>query len=192
MNKTIEPNRTNNKFIYVVVLIVVLSSIWIFSDAGNRSHSSAVEYKLSIDFVVQDLSGKEFKGSSLLGKTVLLDFWAVWCAPCIAAFPQLNELGTELKDKNFEIIGITLYSGNSEDIQSTLDQHTVDYPIYVGDNDEISQRYRIIGFPTYHLITPKGDVYKKYVGESPDLFDRIKADVELINAEHNQVALIQE
>ena len=193
MNNSQKQKSKGKEAFYVVTVIALLSSsLWLYSKPMNSSKIADNEEKLAIDFVAHDLSGNEFKGSTLLGKTVLLDFWAVWCAPCITAFPELNKLEEELKDKNFEVIGIALYSGNSEDIQATLDQHNVDYRILIGDNDVMSQRYRIIGFPTYYLITPDGAIFKKYVGVLPDLFERIKSDVVEVNAKQKQAALIKE
>jgi len=43
----------------------------------------------------------------LKGKVLLLEFWATWCAPCIKAFPHLNELKSKFKNSDFEIIAIT-------------------------------------------------------------------------------------
>jgi peroxiredoxin len=45
---------------------------------------------------------------SLKGKTVLIDFWASWCAPCRLANKKLAPLYNEYKDENFEIVGISL------------------------------------------------------------------------------------
>src|SRR5262249_27114190 len=55
------------------------------------------------------LNGKPVKLSDLKGKVVLLDFWAVWCGPCVAMFPHLREWHQEYKDKGLEIVGLTTY-----------------------------------------------------------------------------------
>jgi thiol-disulfide isomerase/thioredoxin len=132
--------------------------------------------KPAIDFVATDLNGKPFYGRSLEGKIVLLDFWAVWCPPCLKAIPVLGKLHRDLGGEDFQVLGIAVYSGTREDVSGLVREHHIEYPMVVGD-DDIVEDFGVIGYPTYFVIDPEGAVYKKYVGELEDLYDRVARDV---------------
>ena len=130
-------------------------------------------------FTVTRLDGGPFDAGELAGRAVLIDFWAVWCAPCIAAFPQLSRLHDDLGGSGFQVLGVAVYSGSREDVAEFLVDHPVTYPMVVGD-ESLTERFGVIGFPTYFLIAPNGSVYRQYVGEMPDLYDTVAADLDLL------------
>ncbi|MFO0492586.1 MAG: TlpA disulfide reductase family protein, partial [bacterium] len=43
------------------------------------------------------------------GKVYVVEFWATWCGPCIAAFPHLSKLQAEYKDKGVTFIGVNVW-----------------------------------------------------------------------------------
>jgi thiol-disulfide isomerase/thioredoxin len=64
-------------------------------------------------------SGEPFDMDTLKGKVVLVDFWASWCGPCRAEFPNLRELYTKYHDRGFEIVGVNL-DEREEDMLNVL------------------------------------------------------------------------
>ncbi len=141
--------------------------------------AQAPDDRLAIDFQATRLDGTLFNGSDLEGHVVLLDFWAVWCRPCIEAFPKLNHFARELAEGDVEIIGIAVHSGSPDEVADFLEGHDIQYPVVVAHEDLV-YRLDVIGYPTYLLVGPDGAIYKRYVGDLSNLTDRIMRDVVML------------
>lgn len=139
-----------------------------FSPVAARSTPSDM-----FDFEAVDLEGQPFRGESLRGKTVLVDFWAVWCAPCIKAFPRLSELQDELGSDRFQVLGIAAYSGGPAQVKKFLRDKAVRYRVVVADADLV-EHFQVIGYPTYLLIGPDGTIRETFVGDLNRFYDEIR------------------
>ena len=162
-----------------VFLFLLLNSVGCApkaEDAAEAPEAIAEKARLAIDFQAVDLQNRPFSGLSLKGKTVLLDFWAVWCKPCIAAFPTLKKLNRDFEDKNFEVVGVAVYSGGPQEVAKFIAPHDLDYTVVVGSEDLVFQ-FGVIGYPTYLLVGPDGKIYKKYVGEAKNLYSEVKEGI---------------
>lgn len=117
----------------------------------------------AVDFRQTDDKGNEFKLSSLRGKYVLVDFWASWCVPCRAENPHLLKAYNELKDKNFEIVGVSLDETKSAWLNAV--KHDGMPWIQVSDlkgfKSDVALQYGISAIPQNFLINPEGIVIAK-------------------------------
>ena len=120
-----------------------------------------------------------FNPATVDGKIVLLDFWATWCSPCLAAFPALKALQDKFGDDNFQLISIALYSGDAEQLGWIKDEYQLTHTMLVGDAN-VPIVYDIIGFPTYLLMDRDGRLLRRYVGDFDDPVGRISKDVALL------------
>ena len=69
--------------------------------------------ELAPSFSLHDTKGETISLSSLHGRIVLLDFWATWCAPCIASLPDIRKLAQQFPVDQFALVSIN----EDEDIE---------------------------------------------------------------------------
>ncbi|MCD0490492.1 AhpC/TSA family protein [Pedobacter sp. MC2016-14] len=130
----------------------------------------------AVDFTQTDDKGNEFKLSSLKGKYVLVDFWASWCVPCRAENPHLLKAYNQLKNKNFEIVGISLDETKAAWLNAV--KHDGMPWIQVSDlkgfKSEIAVKYGISAIPQNFLINPDGVIVAKNL-RGEDVNEKIAA-----------------
>lgn len=114
------------------------------------------------DFAQPDVNGKAIKVSDFLGKYVLIDFWASWCAPCRAENPHLVKAYEKYHPKGLEIIGVSLDDSKGKAAWlKAIEQDGLPW-IHVADlkgwSNEAAVLYGVRGIPQNYLIDPSGTI----------------------------------
>jgi len=108
-----------------------------------------------------DLSGHTWRAGELEGRFVLLDFWATWCAPCLAELPHLRRLDEGYGRDDLLIVGIALDALDRRGLRSFLLRHGVAWPQVHekrGVESEIARRFGVEALPATVLVDREGRV----------------------------------
>ena len=114
--------------------------------------------KVVPNFSATDLEGNPISLEQYRGKVVLLDFWAVWCAPCIAEMPNVKKVYDTYKDKGFDIIGISL-DFDEKKLRDYLKENDIPWrQVFSGKilDNPVALHYSIRSIPTQWLIDKDG------------------------------------
>jgi thiol-disulfide isomerase/thioredoxin len=109
------------------------------------------------------------------GKVVMLDFWATWCGPCIAAMPKVQALQSRYKKQGVTVLGILVdASNNAARAQGILDRQQVSY-LNLLDNSKVKKLYQVSSYPRYIIINKKGTVTFDGAADASQLEQAIQA-----------------
>ncbi len=116
---------------------------------------------------IETIDGKTFDLASHRGQWVIINFWATWCAPCIAEMPELSAFIKARKD--VDGIGLAFEDTDRQEILDFLKKNPVDYPVAQVDVDAPPADFDVPrGLPTTYLIAPDGRVAKQFLGPVKD------------------------
>ncbi|QKG56814.1 TlpA family protein disulfide reductase [Hymenobacter sp. BRD128] len=128
-----------------------------------RAHLALATGQPAPDFTLADASGKKVSLSSLRGKVVYLDFWATWCAPCLAEMPASLELRKKFAGRDVVFLYVSL-DGQAADWQNYLATKQVASPnaVQLHDggafNGAAPKAFNVQAIPSYWLIGRDGRI----------------------------------
>ncbi len=154
----------------------VLASYERRAQAAETKNALVGKAAPELNFKWSSQPGFAAKLSELKGKVVVLDFWATWCGPCIASFPNIRELATHYKGADVVVIGVTSLQGYVAGLQPAridtkgdpqkeyalmpdfMKAKDMTWTVAFSEEEVFNPAYGVTGIPHMSIIAPDGTV----------------------------------
>jgi len=119
------------------------------------------------EFTLSDRNGRRTSIATWAGKSLIVNFWATWCAPCRREIPLLESLSGEWGGRGVEVVGVAV--DHRDTVAAYADELKIPYPILVGEEDALDVAAKLgvdtPVFPFTVFTDRHGEVVTLYVGE---------------------------
>ena len=160
----------------------VLTQHWVKVPAGESSAPNPADFAAPIpggalpppkipdrlpQFSLADRSGKPTSIESFSDKSLIINFWATWCAPCRSEIPLLQSLHEEWAGRGVSVVGIAV--DQRDKVLEFADRFKIGYPLLIGEQDALDAA-AALGvatpvFPFTVFTDRRGEVVALYIGE---------------------------
>ena len=118
----------------------------------NAEPVPATPFRHKVEGLVREVDLRDFAG-----RVVVLNFWATWCAPCVAEMPSLDRLQAALGDEGIAVVALSEDRGGFTQIDAFFEDHGLAaLERYHDPNGAVAQAFGLAALPTTVLIGPDG------------------------------------
>jgi thiol-disulfide isomerase/thioredoxin len=137
------------------------------------------------EFTLTDRDGVPRTLQHWAGKSLIVNFWATWCAPCRREIPLLEQLQRERGAEGFQVVGIA--ADFRDKVLAYADEMKIAYPLLIGEQEALDAATAFgvdaVGFPFTIFTDQQARIVVAHVGElTADEADLILGAVTEVNA----------
>ena len=140
-------------------------------------------------FALADRAGKATSIASFGGKSLIINFWATWCAPCRSEIPLLETLHSEWAGRDVSVVGIAV--DYRDKVLEFADRFKIGYPLLIGEQDALdaAAAFGVESpvFPFTVFTDRRGEIVALYIGE----LHRPQAELILSEVQHLNKDLVE-
>lgn len=125
-----------------------------------------------------DSNGNSGRFSDHHGKWLVINYWAIWCKPCIEEIPELNHLAAE-NPQNLVLLGVDFDGSQGEKLQASIEKLAIGFPVLLTNPAPILAYEVPKVLPTTLIFDPQGRLAHTLIG--PQTADSLLAKMETSN-----------
>src|SRR5262249_42460598 len=145
----------------VIAILFGLIALPRLSPRSKNEGHAATDFTLEV--IHGGDPGNRIRLSDLLGKAVILDFWASWCVPCREQMPIVDQIAQRHPDKDLVVVGIST-NDIRDDAVTFLRSSTTSYASVFDENSRVGAAYGVRALPTLVVVDRKGRVSAQRTG----------------------------
>lgn len=163
--------KNRSLFLAIVAAAALATGAYVAWRAHAPKQAGGPAVQLLFSTRLPDLAGQEQSLSQWQRRTLVVNFWAPWCSPCVKEMPDLARMAHEFKDKNVQFVGIGIDS--AKNLQAFEARVKVQYPLlvagYAGTDLSRALGDTMGALPFTVVIDPTGKIRLTKLGQiQPD------------------------
>ncbi|MDE1190687.1 MAG: TlpA disulfide reductase family protein [Arachidicoccus sp.] len=136
---------------------------YFFQEIQGRKNDEAG--KMFIPFSMADINNNTISSDDMKGKYTLILFWASWCIPCRAEIPRLSEVYSQFKNKNFDVLAVSMDTNKQNWLRAVRQDKTGWHNLFDGNawNDDVARNYAVHIIPKNLLLDTSGKIIARNI-----------------------------
>ncbi len=121
------------------------------------------------DFTMQTLDGQSVRLSDLLGRPVVISYWATWCVPCKQELPILQQIQQEYQAQGLVVLSVNATDQDDlAEVQTLVGEMGMTFPVLLDQGKQFADTYQALFFPTTFYIDAAGVIRDVKLGDSSE------------------------